>query len=465
MTPQETKESASGNVLALVPDDAERPVRDAADAAGVEAELCSGLDEAFRRIQEGTWAALLVSFSVPEVDETVIERLAGAAGAATLLLCSPGASLEQAMVMERSGAAALLREPLDPDELSGSLGEAVAAPDEVVELPEPQTSDAGEPVLVGSGPEMARIFETVARVADSEATVLITGESGTGKELAARALHWASGRRDEPFVPVNCAALPEHLLESELFGHERGAFTGAVARKKGRFERAEGGTLFLDEIGDMSLPLQAKILRALEDGVIERVGGEEQIALDVRVVAATNRSLDRHIEEGEFREDLYYRLAVVELEMPPLRERSGDLRELALHFAAHFARRHDRELKGVSEEALRRLEAYPWPGNVRELRNVLDRAVLLASDGILRARDLRLGSAAPRLSARDRRPAGGYEPTRSLEEVEADHIQQVLRYTGGHMGDASEILGIHRNTLTRKVREYELEAPEEAPEG
>ena len=328
----------------------------------------------------------------------------------------------------------------------------------------PQTAEerGTGPVLVGTGPEMAEIFHVLARVASSPATVLVTGESGTGKELIAQAIHWASDRDDGPFVAVNCAAIPEHLLESELFGHERGAFTGAVARRVGRFERANGGTLFLDEIGDMSLVLQAKILRILEERVLERVGSEETMPLDVRVVAATHQNLEQRIADGDFREDLYYRLAVVELHVPPLRERGDDIRELALHYVAHFAKRYARPMEGITEEAIRHLQAYHWPGNVRELRNVLDRAVLLSRGGVLHLSELRLGAASPRAPSRSKiDDITGYPPSISLDEVEADHIRRVLDFTKGHMGNAAEILGIHRNTLARKIREFEIDTAAE----
>jgi two-component system response regulator FlrC len=287
--------------------------------------------------------------------------------------------------------------------------------------------------------------------------VLVTGESGTGKELVARALHRLSPRAAGPFVAVNCAAIPEDLLESELFGHERGAFTGAVARKVGRFERAHGGTLFLDEIGDMSLVLQAKILRALQEREIERLGGEERIALDVRVVAATHRDLSALIAAGEFREDLFYRLAVVRLHLPPLRERAGDVRTLALHYAARFARTYGRPLRAVAPEALDALAAHTWPGNVRELRNVVERAVLLAQGPTL----------GPAHVEMDRRPAPagaaaqaaggalpGYADTLSMAQVEALHIARVLAAVDGHFGRAAEVLGMHRNTVSRKAVEY-----------
>ena len=325
-----------------------------------------------------------------------------------------------------------------------------------VALPEPP---AGDVELVGSSPALLDVFKAVGRVAESAATVLVTGESGTGKELVARAIHRLSPRAGAPFVAVNCAAIPEDLLESELFGHERGAFTGAIARKLGRFERAHGGTLFLDEIGDMSLVLQAKILRALQEKEIERLGGEERIPVDVRVIAATHRDLGERIAAGDFREDLYYRLAVVRLHLPPLRERTGDVRALVLHFAAHFAREYARPLRWIAVEALERLEAHRWPGNVREMRNVVERAVLAATGDTLLGEHIELDAARPRPSM-VAAPLPGYTPLLSMAEVEALHLARVLAEVDGHLGHAAEILGMHRNTVSRKAQEYGLRGEE-----
>ena len=454
-----TKTSSSrGTLLALSPQVARAVLQEAADAAGLELTWTSNLTEFLEKRSSQSWSTTVLSLSVEPVDGDIARRVGAEPNSGALLLSAPGASLERAILMERSGAVALLHEPLQPSDIRARLI-AVLEEGEVILLP-PTTDeepDAG-PVMVGSGPEMAEIFHVLARVASSPATVLVTGESGTGKELIAQAIHWASDRQEGPFVAVNCAAIPEHLLESELFGHERGAFTGAVARRSGRFERAHGGTLFLDEIGDMSMVLQAKILRVLEERVLERVGGEETMPLDVRVVAATHQNLEQRIAVGEFREDLYYRLAVVELHVPPLRERGDDVRELALHYTAQFAARYSRPIQGITEEAIQRLQTYRWPGNVRELRNVLDRAVLLSRGGVLRFSELRLGAASPRVSSRsDTEGIAGYPPSVSLDQVEADHIRKVLLAVKGHMGNAADVLGIHRNTLARKVREFDIE--------
>jgi len=446
----------SGRVLGLIPPDSINAFRAAARRLGIECVVTSDVATLLKRLGEARYSATCLSLSVNLMDGPLAMRVGENPNSGTLLLSAPAVSLERALLMERAGAVALLREPLEVDDLLARLS-GVIEEGPSVRLPAPTAVAHDRPLLIGDDPAMAEVFETIARVARSTSTVLVLGESGTGKEVVARVLHWASDRSSGPFVAVNCAAIPEHLLESELFGHEKGSFTGAVSRRMGRFERARGGTLFLDEIGDMNLVLQAKILRALQERTIERVGGESTMEVDVRVIAATNQELRSRIDEGSFREDLYYRLAVVEMHLPALRDRVGDVRELALHFTAEFAAQYEKPISAITEAALSRLSAYYWPGNVRELRNVLDRAVLLASDDVIRSRVLRLGAGAPNSSAR---PAsalgGGYPATLSLEQVEADHIARVLAANQGHMGRAADVLGIHRNTLTRKVQDYGL---------
>jgi two-component system response regulator HydG len=447
-------------LLALVPPESQPSVASGAAAAGLDVVCAEGVSDLLERVGTSTWLATLLSLSVRNVDEALARAVGARSEAGELILSATDVSMERALLVRDVAPTGLLGEPIDAGELGARL-RAVADEGRSVPLP---AADAvppgreGAPVLLGTSPAMRNVFETVVRVADSSATVLLLGESGTGKEVVARTLHWASERARAPFVAVNCAAIPEHLLETELFGHERGAFTGAVARRIGRFERAHGGTLFLDEIGDMSLVLQAKVLRVLEERTVERVGGDETKAVDVRVLAATNQDLAVATREGRFREDLYHRLAVVELRIPPLRERAGDVRTLALHFASALSRRHGRPIVGISEKALKRLEAASWPGNVRELRNVIDRAVVLTGSSTIRTADLRLEERAPSASAVSVSTMGsGYPPTYSLEVVEADHIRRVLAAVGGHMGRAADVLGIHRNTLTRKMKEHGLE--------
>ncbi len=311
--------------------------------------------------------------------------------------------------------------------------------------------------ILGESEPMRRAYDLTTRAARSEATVLIHGESGTGKELFARAVHVNSARRDGPFVKVDCAALPETLVENELFGHERGAYTGADARAEGKFDAARGGTLFLDEIGELPLSAQAKLLRVLQDHTFLRVGGNEPIHTDSRIVAATNRDLEAMVSEGRFRADLYYRIRVVDILLPPLRERGeDDLRRLTRHFLGATARRHGRPRPTLSDEAWERLLAYPWPGNVRELEHCIESAVVICEGGVIEAGDL------PLPGRRDLPPAaaaGGFDlgPRATLEAVERAHIARVLEHVGGNRSEAARVLGIGRSTLLRKLKAYEIE--------
>jgi two-component system response regulator AtoC len=299
--------------------------------------------------------------------------------------------------------------------------------------------------IIAKSSKMQRVIEVIKIVAKSNATVLITGESGTGKELVARAIHSQSHRRNKPFVAVSCAALPESLLESELFGHEKGSFTGAYAQKKGKFEFANGGTLFLDEVGEMSANIQVHLLRVLEEKEFTRVGGNEPSRVDVRVISATNKDLRKAIEKQEFREDLYYRLNVVNIELPPLRERKEDVPLLTEHFLYKFAMENQKEITGFSPEAMELVLDYDWPGNVRELENAIERAVILAKDSIITISDLPQENLSPAYSTTSRR---------NLKEVERGHIWNVLRETGDNYSEAARILGISRMTLYNKAKEY-----------
>jgi transcriptional regulator with GAF, ATPase, and Fis domain len=321
--------------------------------------------------------------------------------------------------------------------------------------PTPATADeiSGETwrqLLIGQSPPMRRIGELIGLLGPRRATVLITGETGTGKELVARALHLAGPRRRSPWVAVNCSALPENLLESELFGHVRGAFTGAVQTRIGRFEQANGGTLFLDEIGDLPILLQAKLLRALQEREFQRLGSSETVRVDVRVVAATNCELLDRIRRGQFREDLYYRLNVAPVSAPPLRERAGDVRLLAEHFVRKVCSAEDLDLKSISLEAIERLEDYGWPGNVRQLENAVETAVALSgSRCLLEPKDFPIPTdfQAPTPVLDDR---FSYEET--VARFEHDLLEQALRKTGGNKKAAAELLGLKRTTLSAKVR-------------
>ncbi len=299
--------------------------------------------------------------------------------------------------------------------------------------------------IIAKSARMQKVIEIIKIVAKSNATVLVTGESGTGKELVARAIHAQSYRKERPFVAVSCAALPESLLESELFGHEKGAFTGAHIQRRGKFEAANRGTLFLDEIGEMSANIQVHLLRVLEEKEFTRVGGNELIRVDVRVISATNKEMRKAIGSGQFREDLYYRLNVVTIELPPLRERREDIPLLAQHFLKKFARENQKEVTGFSPESNNFLLKYDWPGNVRELENAVERAVILAGGPLIQLTDL------PQDSLLARQMRG------SLTELEKEHIKQVLSQTRGNCTQAAKILGISRMTLYNKIKAYELD--------
>jgi DNA-binding NtrC family response regulator len=319
--------------------------------------------------------------------------------------------------------------------------------------------DLGFDNLIGSGAAMRGVFATIRKVAETDLTVLIRGESGTGKELVAQALHEHSARKQGPFVAVNCAAISRELVESELFGHEKGAFTGAEARRVGRFEAAEGGTIFLDEIGDMAPETQAKVLRVLQERSFERVGGSKPLAVDVRVVAATHRDLEREVAEGRFREDLYYRLKVVEIEMPPLRERREDLAALAARFLEELAERHGRARRQLSAAALAALSRHAWPGNVRELRNVVERAAVLASGEEIQAEDLALPAARDGAAAAPEGLANlpfGEAKRSAAAQFERSFLLRALRENGGNISRTAEAIGMVRQSLQQKIRELGL---------
>jgi two-component system nitrogen regulation response regulator NtrX len=309
--------------------------------------------------------------------------------------------------------------------------------------------------MIAQSPAMVQVYREIATVAPSTATVLILGPSGAGKELAARAVHVHGPRKSGPFIAVNCAAIPENLLESELFGHEKGAFTGAIARKIGRFERAGGGTLFLDEIADMSLVLQSKILRAVQEREIERVGGTESIPVDVRLIAATNRDLTQEIAAGRFREDLYYRLAVVTIRLPPLVERGDDLLLLAAHFLREFGRLYHKDVRAISARALRLLQEHRWLGNVRELRNVMERLVVLVPREVVSHRD---AMSALQMAGVSTTEDGGPLPLRQARSrFERQYILERLSANRGNLGQTARELGIERTNLYRKMKQLGIQ--------
>ncbi len=360
----------------------------------------------------------------------------------------------------RLGAVDYVTKPFDSDELLARVGTHVALRREIEAHRRSRATiralieDAGRAdAMVGSSPALARVRELIARVAPTDASVLIEGETGTGKELVARAIHAASARRERPLIVVNCAALPRELVESELFGHEKGAFTGAIAQRRGRFELSDGGTLFLDEIGELPLDAQAKLLRVLQEGEFERVGGARRLRVDVRVVAATNRDLHAEAGAGRFRQDLYYRLNVVPIHLPPLRERRDDIELLLRYFADRAARRLGRRLDGIAPAFIARARAYAWPGNIRELENLVERSLIVSGNAVLDASDLM----APGPMPTEQRTAPMASAT--LEEVERDHILGVLAATRwqieGESG-AARLLGLNPSTLRGRLRKLGL---------
>lgn len=445
-------------VLAVAPEDQPdvfAPVVEWALACGDVVEVAADLPRASRRLSSAPWdiVVIVVGDHVAEELEWWVDALGSVAGAPRLVAFSREASMGLVLRAERLGVLDILALPPRREDIRTLLErQHMASVDEGIALPPVDATVSGSSRLVGRSPAMLDVYKAIARVAPSSATVLVLGESGTGKELVARAIHAAGPRASGPFVAVNCAAIPENLLESELFGHEKGAFTGAIMRRTGRFEAAVGGTLFLDEVADMSVALQAKILRAVQERTIERVGGSDTLTVNVRLIAATNRDLRDAMDAGKFREDLYYRLSVVTIRLPQLRARDGDLLLLISHFAREFGREYGKSIDKISEQALTLLQSHDWVGNVRELRNVVERTVLNAKDNVLRADHM-----PEELFARAEPPAAIVDtPLTTIAEVEARHIARVLVHTRGAIGATANILGIHRNTLRRKMREYGL---------
>jgi DNA-binding NtrC family response regulator len=399
---------------------------------------------------------MLSDLRMPVMDGmTLMQRALASAPELVCILLTAYGSMETAVEAMRHGATDFLTKPVNLKELELVLKRVLRsrqAEAENRQLREQLDAKFGMENIIGNSPQMQSVFDTVRQVAVSRATVLIQGESGTGKELVAKAIHQLSSRNHAAFVPVHCAALSSTLLESELFGHEKGAFTGAAERRKGRFEMADGGSLFLDEIGEIDSSVQVKILRALEERRFERVGGQETVEVDTRLIAATNRDLRKMVADGDFREDLYYRLYVVAITLPPLRERTGDIPMLLKHFLDEFNEENGRAIEGFSPEALDLLTGYRWPGNVRELRNIVEQTVVLARSKRIGVRDLpahirETGSAAGSVAI----------GACTLEELEKQAIAQALKTAGGNRTRAAEQLGISRRTLHRKIAEYGFE--------
>lgn len=411
-------------------------------------------DEAMQSILDGV-AVIVTDLKTPRTDGMALLRKAKQeAPHAAVILVSGYGTVDMAVTALKEGAYDFLAKPVKPEQLTHRIRQALeqrSMAAEIARLHAELSRRNGFANIVGNSAGMRQVFERIRLVADARSTVLILGESGTGKELVARAIHQESNRWTKPFVPVNCAAIPETLIESELFGHEKGAFTGASERRSGLFQCADGGTLFIDEIGDLQLGLQSKLLRAIEYKKIMPVGSRKEADVDVRLIAATNKDLAELTQQGHFREDLYYRLKVVEMRLPPLRERREDIPLLVAHFVDQIAKENERPARSIAPDALAALKAYAWPGNVRELRNTLEGTIILSVRETIELSDL------PPYISQLPAPQLAVHPGMTMAEIEKEAIRRTLEQAGGHRVKAASILGLSVRTLHRKIKEYALE--------
>ncbi len=423
---------------------------------GYEVDTAENADAALRLFEKGKYALILLDIKMPGMSGMdLLVKLKEYDPDAIIILITAYASVSSAVKALKSGAYDYITKPIDPDELSHIVEKALYQKDlehENVKLKESIDEITKPDNLIGESHQMKEIYSLINTVAQTDTTVLILGESGTGKELVAKAIHLNSKRKYFPLVTVNCGALPESLLESELFGHEKGAFTGAHYRRKGKFEMANGGTIFLDEIGTISNKVQVELLRVIETKQFTRVGGSETITSDFRVIAATNENLEELVKEGKFREDLYYRLNVFTIHIPPLRERIEDIPLLANYFLKKFTTSMNKKVTGISDEAMSFLMKYKWPGNVRELENAIERAVVVCRNDKIQLDDLpfRISSNSLYSEVEDK----------SLSEVEKRHIALVLQENNWNISKSAEDLKIDRVTLYNKIKKYGLRKPE-----
>jgi DNA-binding NtrC family response regulator len=433
----------------LVVDD-ELIVRDSLDKwfreEGYEVTVAENAHDALGKMAAQKFDLSLVDIKMPGTDGVELQRRMHEIDPEMLVIIMTGyASVETAVAALKNGAYDYVSKPFDPDDIAHTVHNALThkrVEQENARLRETVASTTRPQEIVGQSPAMVRVFEAIQTVGPTDATVLITGESGTGKELCARAIHAASPRHYNPLVVIHCGALAETLLESELFGHEKGAFTGAQYRKKGSFEVADGGTVFLDEIGDISLKTQTDLLRVLQEREITRVGSTHPIHVDFRCIAATNKDVEQLVKDGRFRPDLFYRLNVFQIQLPPLRERKGDIPILADHFVKKFSASMNKRITRISPAAMALLDHYEWPGNIRELENAIERAMVVGREPELNEEDFAL-----------RLPAHGASP-RTLEDIERAHILSVLENCNGNQTQAAEILDIDRVTLHNKLKKY-----------
>jgi len=438
-------------------EDIREVVGDRLAAQGFEITTASNGAEGLGRIRTEDPDLVLLDLQMPEMDGMeVLRRIQEERLDTTVVVITAYGSIERAVEAMKAGAFDFVPKPFEPERLRVVVEKAI----ERERLRREHAylraeADDAFPTLIGDAPNMQEILAIARKAAESPATILLLGESGTGKEVLARTIHRWSPRRDRPFIAVNCVALPEQLLESELFGHEKGAFTGADRRKKGRFEIARGGTLLLDEIGATKPDLQLKLLRVLQEGTFERVGGDQPLHADVRILAATNRNLEQAIQDGSFLEDLYYRLNVVSLTLPPLRERTEDIPALSRFFLRKYAHEAKREVLDISDEALQHLTTYTWPGNIRELENTIERAVVLGTGPQIQPDDL-----PHQITAAEHLPQGGIHPDtgyhESVDAFRRQIIRTALEQTGGNQSRAAELLGLQRTYLVRLIKNLGL---------
>jgi DNA-binding NtrC family response regulator len=435
---------------------------------GWEVETAADGDDALAMVETGGFHVIVTDLSMERTSGmALLERVRRIDPDVGVVMITAHGSEKLAVQAMKLGASDYLPKPFDNDELRVVVRRAIenvlVRRDHRRLLAQVQGA-SGADAMVGTSPAIRRVFDAIDRVADTDVTVLIRGESGTGKELVANALHWRSRRRTRPLVAMNCAALSRELVESELFGHEKGAFTGANARREGKFEAADRGTLFLDEVGDMPLETQAKLLRAAQERTIERVGGNAPIKVDVRLVAATNHDLEQAVEQGRFREDLYYRLRVVEIVVPPLAERREDVPLLVDHFVRAAAERMGRPVKALTDAALRACVQHEWRGNVRELRSAVERALIMAPGDVIDVDDL-LPAAPGRAVAKASGDAATFREAKEqvIAQFERDFLQDALRRHGGNVTKAAEEVGMYRQNFQQKMRELGISADAPGP--
>ncbi|MEQ9411759.1 MAG: sigma-54 dependent transcriptional regulator [Fuerstiella sp.] len=455
-------------VRVLVVDDDEshaQAVAESLERINCECKVAASGEAGARMISGESWDVVVTDLQMGDIDGLeILQHTKEELPDAEVIVLTGHGSITSAVTAMQNGAYTYLTKPLDIGELRSAVEKASARLRLIrrnAELRRSLEERFGFEGVIGNSPQMHRIIEILKNVSPTDSTILIQGENGTGKELVAKAIHQNSLRKNKPFVPLNISALPDSILESELFGHEQGAFTGAAGRRIGKFEHANGGTLFLDEVGEMPMDTQVKLLRVLEERKITRLGANDEIDINVRLVAATNANLQKMVEEGTFREDLYYRLKVVVIDLPPLRDRPGDIPLLMEHFLRDLTRKTGREAEGFSRTARRALLSYHWPGNIRQLRNTIESMLVMDTDGLLDVDGLP-AEIAPLVTSEEAQvdgdgPAGADSLIgRPMDEVEKYYIQRALELTDGNREETARLLGIGERTLYRKIKEYGL---------